>query len=215
MKSRATTRDGGAGESVSEIVIDPIEFIEHIIEAGDDAWEALVSAGIQAGDSIADAKWVIGDAACIVAKLYGIEGIERYAKAVKQAKRTVQNYRTVANYWDRTSSLRKELVMTYENITWTHMMIAARIDDMEDAVDFVRECGDKDWTTDQAEYEYKARCGTGGSGAEKLIDRVVQLAAYDGCDVTFELMQEDVRRLAPAIGRPYRLVVYAVKEDAE
>ncbi len=188
---------------------DVLTSLERLIEQGDDAWEALVSAGIQAQERKDKSVWMIGDLACLVTTRYGQDAIGDFAKSIKVEVNRVREYRTVCRFWDRKTSARAELLETCPNLYYSHYREAMRLKEMDEAITFLQECSENDWTIEATRLELDKRLGK-RVPPQKLLDlEAVQIAAMKGELVTFDL-RASAHVLAEiyASGLGIRLVVY-------
>lgn len=188
-----------------------LEAIEQAAAEGNDVWEMVVSAGIQASDKGDESRWLIGDLALLVRTEYGEDSIGKWAKDIKCPVDRVKEYRTVCGFWDRELSARADFLAELKNIYYTHYREAMRLKDYDAAVEFIEECAMNDWSVEAARLELDKRLGKKAPPA-KLVDSELPVYRLDKCKVTFELAPDAAARLFDTVDnkRVVRLVVYEV-----
>lgn len=197
--------------------LDPVAAIDSIIAAQDsDPWEALVSAGITASDHLETGRWTIGDLALRVEKKYGSNSIEQWAKSIKVEVARVKEYRTVAGFWHREKSARAEILDAARNLYYSHFREAMRLEDMDEAEGFLRECADNDWTVEAARLELNKRLGK-PEPPEKLVDVVAKVVEIDPANGAVMVLLGRDEAAALRLGDRYRIAIWEpgdVEEEA-
>jgi len=138
-------------------VADVIGVIERATLAGEDTWEAAVSAGIQAQENMDTGRWTIGDLALLVVTKYGDNSVQDFAKSIKVEASRVKEYRTVARFWEK--SARADIRESFANISYSHMREAMRLKDVDAAMKFIEECSLNDYTVEMARIKLNERLG--------------------------------------------------------
>jgi len=83
------------------------------------SWEEYVSQGIIARESKDNSQWLLGDLALGVKKDYGEDSIGKYATEISVVKKTLVNYRTTANTFEKSS--RED----FSRLSFTHFQLCA------------------------------------------------------------------------------------------
>ena len=79
-----------------------------------EAWEDLLSQGMEAREDKDNSQWKLGDLAEVVQKNYGEDSIGKYSYAVGVEKKTLMNYRTISKRFP--SPIREK----YRKLSWSH-----------------------------------------------------------------------------------------------
>lgn len=194
----------------ADSVQSPLEAIERIASSGGDIWESAVDAALAAADLGDMARWIIGDLALLVGKRYGTNRIDEFARSIGHRKSTVQEYRRVCAYWQK--STRVDFLDECPTIRWSHMRDAMRLKDLKQSVQFLRECADQNFTVEQAAVDLKKRLGK-PVPPRKALDVEATLTGIRDNAVTFLVVDT---LLPPALdaalreARPVRVVIYEI-----
>jgi len=183
----------------------------------DTAWESIVSAGIEAQNSMDGGRWIIGDLALLVQKEYGQGSVEAFAKDIKVELPSVRSYRTVSAFWHRENSTRVEILSTLPNLSWSHFRTAMQLKDVSAATAFLHHAAANDWSVEGCRLELKRRLGK-PAPAVKLLDTETTIADMrTGCRVVFTLTVDQYTRLLNAWrdGRTVRVAVWEVDHAAK
>jgi len=81
------------------------------------SWEELISEGMNAREAGDESNWKRGDLANEVTISYGDNSIGKYAYAISTPKKTLMNYRTTANKFD------KDIRKKYKKLSFSHFAI--------------------------------------------------------------------------------------------
>lgn len=189
-----------------------IPAIEALIERGDDIWEVLVNAGIQAQEFLDTGRWTIGDLAGLVDKQYGQNTIGTFAKAINVEVERVREYRTVAAFWEIPH--RQKIRADYPTITYSHMREAMRLKSVEAAEAFIEECAGEGWTVEEARLKLRERLGK-PLPPRKLVDGVYVPVAAGQSLLGFEFEPAVARTLRRCWydEQAVRVVIYAPEEE--
>lgn len=134
-------------------VINPeemLDLMEQAVDAGLDIFEESVSMGENIRRQDDDAKWIVGDLACLVQKKYGKNRISEWAKRIGWEVDRVKEYRTQCKFYPR--SVRNEFWKNLPEGTakpaYSKFRKAKRFGDMEVALDFLLGCP-PEWTVER------------------------------------------------------------------
>lgn len=105
-----------------------------------DDWDSLVSIGQSAREGMDGWRWLLGDIAGTVETRYGTDALGSYAGEVNIIPRTLRSYRTVASFYP--SGTRGH----FPNLTWSHYRDAARLGELESALDLLERASADNWT---------------------------------------------------------------------
>lgn len=144
-------------------IIDPeavLDLLEQGVEAGLDIFEQAVGLGEQVRRQDDDAKWIVGDLACLVQKKHGSNRISEFAKNIGWEVDRVKEYRTQSKFYPR--SVRAEfwnnLPKGVTKPAYSKFRAAKRFKDMEVALDFLLECP-PEWTCERLRVEVSVKLG--------------------------------------------------------
>jgi hypothetical protein len=97
----------------------PFEVINDMVAPQD--WETLVSAGIMAVERMDGFRWLLGDLALVVERVYGKSSLKRFAADIRLPRhRTLYDYQAVAAFYP--NSARAE----FQSLTWSHYRAVQR-----------------------------------------------------------------------------------------
>lgn len=116
--------------------------------ATSDTFDLCVNAGMAARESLDNGRYVIGDLACHVQKRYGENTVGKFAEALNAPVASVREYRRVCAFWSR--AVRPALFAEMPSLSYSLLRTAARFKDTGIALDFLRECVDKEWKCEMA-----------------------------------------------------------------
>jgi hypothetical protein len=109
--------------------------------------EELYEEGRLAAAQLDGGKWAIGDIALTVEKAYGPDLLGDFAKNVNISKRSAQQYRQVAAFYEKRTRVR--FLEEWPSITWSHCRRAMRLGDYEASMDLLERAASELWTVDQ------------------------------------------------------------------
>jgi hypothetical protein len=115
------------------------------------SWDELTERGRIASANLDKGRWEIGDLACEVAKVYGTDQMEAFAREIGQKKETVKGYKRVARAFPKT--VRVQLFDEYPNLFYSHYRTAVRLESPSDQIHFLEQASSNNWTTDEADRE--------------------------------------------------------------
>lgn len=169
------------------------------------SWDELTEQGRIASTQLDAGRWTIGDLACAVAKDYGKDRINEFAREIGQKKETVKGYKRVARAFPE--SVRAKLFDEYPNLFYSHYRTAARLESPGEQIAFLEETASNGWTTDECEREMTIRLG-GTPTPSKLLDTSAMVARTysqdDGDYIVFRVGRGEIIDLAR---RNVRLIV--------
>jgi hypothetical protein len=119
-----------------------------------------------------EGRWIIGDLSLLVAKEYGTNSIDRFAKDINVEVTRVREYRTVCKRFN--VQHRQKLLSEFPTLSYSHFRTALKLKSLEAATAFLEECGTKAYTVEQARVKVK-----GGGTPLKLLDAEGTLAEVD------------------------------------
>lgn len=173
-------------------------------------WESICETGRLAAANMDEGRWLIGDLSLLVQTEYGEDRIGQFAVQINVDKARVQEYRTVCQFWQK--SVRAEILHECPLISYTHMRMAMKLEDLSVATEFVEQCNANGWTVEQARLELNNRLGK-PSPPGKVMDMEMDLTMVDfetGL-VYFHSPMTPPQELK--VGTTYRLVLYEVPEE--
>lgn len=196
-----------------------IDALESASQAGENIYEAAISAGIQARESGDSAKWLIGDLALLIRKDYGQDTIGQFAGDIGTAVERVHEYRTVCKFYPRRAEHGKPARADFFDmpaITYSHMRMAMRLKDFDAALEFLEDCSLNRWKCEKAAIELKKLLKGDDSGAavERIGEFYARAISMGGGVVELHYGATDPPSLG--IGEQYRFVIYKeAVEDAQ
>lgn len=106
--------------------------------------EELVSMAVQARETYDNARWALGDIACVVYKKFGTDGLLKFAREIGVKKDTISRYKEVSERFNH------ETRNEYPMLSWSHFRNAAP---QLAATDWLREAHDNNWSAEQMHVE--------------------------------------------------------------
>jgi len=190
-----------------------ITLLEQASDQGDDIWDTTVNLGIVAVQDQDQRNYNIGDLSVMVGKKYGEDTIGEWAKAIGADVARVKEYRTTCAYWEK--SARADILRTMPRVNYSLLRLTAnRFASTAEAVTFLEECCDNEWSVERARLVIKERKGE-VMPPEKVADvHVVITGVYRTMGT---MTVKFIGGMFPAIdeGLNVRLVMYATKDTGE
>lgn len=179
------------------------------------AWDMAVSVGMKMREDDDKTRWVTGDIAAALEKSYGENITGQFAKAIKRAAKTVYEYSSMARFYPM--SARQKIFEDYETATYSIMRAAKRFGTLEQAIAFIEECADGEFTVERANLEANKRLGK-PVPPPRLLDAEVGLRHVDletGV-VAFQVAPgADLTHLQQHINKALRVQIHALEPESE
>lgn len=146
--------------------ITPLQLVERMIDAGEttQALEVIVEIAKTAEADGATGRWLIGDLANVVTKVYGKNSMKTFATQTGIAYSTARQYKSMSAFY--TIDTRVALA-ELSNIGYSHMREAMKLG--ESAQAFLVEASKQDLTVEALKVEITKRLGK-PAPAKKLLD---------------------------------------------
>lgn len=143
--------------------ITSLELAQRMIDDGEtaQALEVIIEIARTAEADSAAGRWLIGDAANLVATAYGKNSMKQFSMQTGIAYSTARQYKQMSAFY--TPDTRVAL----DNIGYSHMREAMKLGD--DALSFLAEASANDWTVEKCKLEIRERIGKPAPPA-KLLD---------------------------------------------
>ena len=157
-------------------VVDPLDAIDAMIAAGEDIWEAAVSAAADDEQDMAARRWRLGDLARRVQKQYGKNRLGDFAKQINVPVPTVKQYRRMSDFYP------PDTRYLFENIGYSHYRQAMRLKDLGAALELLTVCSGDSRTVEATQVEINKIVGK-PTPPLKLLDAsgvIVRLDMLDG-----------------------------------
>lgn len=122
-----------------------------------DSWDVICQAGREAQTNMDEARWIIGDLACLVSAEYGRDKIADFAREVNVEKARVKEYRTVARFYKNLP--RQKFAQDHPNLTYSHMRDAMRFGDQDRAMEHLEACAIQTLTVEAARIRIQEALG--------------------------------------------------------
>jgi len=187
--------------------------LEALAETAQDIMQEAITVGQEMNGDMDERRFGLGDIAKLLVKRHGEDTLGEWAKAISVPKKTAQEYRTVATFYEKPA--RAGIRENLPNISYSHMRLAIKAGDLNEALSFLEECADGLWTVEQAGIEMSKRL-TGIEPPKKLLDlttvsygidtanRVISIQLAPHHDMAELKAQRDARK-------PIRVVLYEGK----
>lgn len=127
-----------------------------IATSGQDFFQEACAFGLEITDIDSHIRFCIGDVASLIETAYGSDRMGEFAGATKRSKKTCYSYAAVSRFFpleERASWLAEPA------LSWSHMRLAMRLKNADDASDFLSYCADNALSVDKASIEIKERLG--------------------------------------------------------
>jgi len=111
------------------------------------SWEELISEGLEAREEGDESRWKRGDLANEITVSYGKDSLGKYAYAIGTAKKTLMNYRTVANKFN------KKLREKYKKLSFSHFATIASTKKPEA---WLEKADNREWSVEKLRKEIKS-----------------------------------------------------------
>jgi len=117
-------------------------------------YDLAVNLGVSVADDLDAKRWVLGDIAASLETTYGKGVIEKFAIDTHNGKSTVQEYRTMSQYYPT----------EYRDIApclrYSHYKKAKVLKDVELSIEILHQAADNLWTVEQLQLAIKAQTET-------------------------------------------------------
>lgn len=110
------------------------------------SWEEFISAGMEAREKKDNSQWELGDLAMAVETSYGEDTIGKYSYAIGVEKKTMMNYRTVAERFE------PEIRKKYAKLSFSHFASLIAVVKPEA---WLEKADDNDWGVEHLRKEIK------------------------------------------------------------
>lgn len=191
---------------------DAIDVLERAVEAGENVWDTAVNLGMVLAQDSDALRYHLGDLACIVPKQYGKDTLGRFAADIGIERTRLQEYRTTCAFWTR--GVRRDLLQRLPSVNYSLLRLTAtHFTSPKEAVTFLEDAADGNWTVEKARLELKARKGE-TLPPEKVADVQVCVTALDPQNGTMTLACTGGVFPPLAIGRAYRLTLHELSSES-
>lgn len=186
-----------------------IALIQEASKKGEDVWDVSVNLGVALVQAQDKDNYNIGDLAVTVQSDYGEDSIGKWSKDIGADVKRVKEYRTTCAYWQKEA--RNELLQAMPRVNYSLLRLTAnRFASPKEAIAFLEECCDNDWSVERARLAIKELKGE-LLPPEKVADVHVNVTRVD--HATGKMTVEFVGGVFPDVaeGLKARLVMYATK----
>lgn len=153
-----------------------------------DIYETAISASIQIEDDADEARWFIGDVACLLETRYGENVIEQFAIDMNLGKKTAFERRAMAQFYPR--DVRNALRADAPSLRWSHFRRAKSLGDLDEALNVLQRASENCWTVEQLGLAVRAQSETPFK-RQKVGEFTALLDGHDRTHVTFVLSAEN------------------------
>ena len=119
--------------------------------------ETLYEMGRTAAQNIDTGRYTIGDLCNLIETHYRGHEVEEFARQINVPFKRVYEYKRVCDFYE--PSARAEYLEANPSITYSHLRLAMKFKDYDQAMDFLDDASAGAWTVDQAIREYTERVG--------------------------------------------------------
>ncbi len=171
-----------------------------IAASGQDFFQEACAFGLAITDIDSHIRFCIGDVACLIENAYRQDRMGEFAGAIKRSKKTCYAYAQVSRFYpinDRTQWLAEPA------LSWSHLRLAMRLKNADDAAEFLNHCADEALSVDKASIELK----------ELLGETITPAALFQG-EVTIRLAKgglilqsDDIYYTALQDGQRYQITI--------
>lgn len=127
-----------------------------IAASGQDFFQEACAFGLEITDIDSHIRFCIGDVASLIETAYGSDRMGEFAGSTKRSKKTCYQYAAVSRFYpieERASWLAEPA------LSWSHLRLAMRLKNADDAAVFLIYCADNALSVDRASIEIKERLG--------------------------------------------------------
>lgn len=110
------------------------------------SWEEYCSDGMNARESKDNSQWLLGDLATGISKDYGADSIGKYAYAIFVDRKTLMNYRTIAQTFS------KQLRERYKKLSYSHFSCLTNVETPEA---WLEQADNNEWSVEHLRSEVK------------------------------------------------------------
>lgn len=187
---------------VARAAVDPLDAIDAMIAAGEDIWEAAVSAAADDEQDMAAHRWRLGDLARRVQKQYGKNRLGDFAKQINVPVPTVKQYRRMSDFYP------PDTRYLFENIGYSHYRQAMRLKDLGAALELLTVCSGDSRTVEATQVEINKIVGK-PTPPVKLLDAEAAVQQVDTATGVLVLIVGRGADLAPLLNYDHiQLKVY-------
>ncbi len=129
--------------------------VAKVIEAaaqGHDIMQESISIALSITDIDTRMRFSLGDLASLIEGKYGKDEMGAFAGACKRSKKTLYSYAAMARTYP---PLERGRWLAEPALSWSHLKLAMRLKNAEDAAEFLEHCADEALTVDGAAVELK------------------------------------------------------------
>ncbi len=123
---------------------------------GQDFLQEAISAALDVTDLDTRLRFVIGDICSLIEGKYGADEMGTFAGAIKRSKKTCYSYAQVARFFPKEE---RASWLAEPALSWSHLKLAMRLKNAEDAAEFLAYVADNALTVDGASIELRERMG--------------------------------------------------------
>lgn len=137
---------------------DDLDVIQAASAKGEDIWDTAENFGRLLSKKRDGVQYVLGDLACLMEVHYGEDTLGKFASAIGETRRRLEDCRTVCKFFKKPT--RVQIFETLPQLSFSHLRLAAqRFPTYEQAEAFLHECAQEGWTVEKASIALKKRMG--------------------------------------------------------
>jgi len=121
------------------LTINPIEYLDKLIEAGEDIYEVSVAIGLDDEADMTIRRWRQGDVCTRLQSRYGENIIGKYATAINAASSTLRQRKSMAAFFP------PETRAIGDNLGYTHYRHSMKLGSLDKALYALEKASAKDW----------------------------------------------------------------------
>lgn len=153
------------------------------------------------------ARWIYGDAACMVASEYGQATLERFAEAINQKYSAVCFYRQMSSFYE--ISARAEILETYSSLTYSHLRYAMQAsNDINIAKSIIKKAHKRQWSVRRMEQVLRRWKPSNRRGSGRIGEWVANVHSRSGRMYMISFYGENFTGLE---GKQVKLVAYKLE----
>lgn len=127
-------------------------------QQGEDIWDGSKALAMEMAHDLDQRQLRLGDLACLVVKQKGQDTIGVWATEIGHSRKTITDYRTVSHFWPKEE--RDAVLDELPRLNYSLLKLAAnRFASREEALPFLIECVDQEWSVEKARVALNRRMG--------------------------------------------------------
>lgn len=121
-----------------------------------DFFQEAMAAALDITDLDSHLRFAIGDITCLIETAYGMDRMGEWAGAIKRSKKTCYSYAHVSRFYPIEN---RAAWLAEPALSWSHLRLAMRLKNADDAAAFLHDCANEALTVDGAAIELRQRMG--------------------------------------------------------